>query len=293
MAYEDIQNPTNSVDLPKMAEIINKAREQKPELPIITISEAIELFAEPAERELLRELSLLKPSDVGLPDRPASKESSREALVELRQTYTGPDGKVRNPNVKILPKLVYDAHLSMNAAYLEYLKALGINNRPGLIVASGYRSPGYQLLTLVEAINQRGMDIAIRNTGLPYYSEHSDTECTAVDYTCVGDERGEKIVQGRPVVFELYQEFDWLMKNGPNFGFALTLPPDINNPLSGYTSDHFEYEPWHWRFMGNSETAKNYMTENLIHERVDARSQLVASLDYSELLGYTDTVGVR
>ena len=82
----------------------------------------------------------------------------------------------------------------------------------------------------------------------------------------------------------MYQEFDWLLENAAEFGFMLTYPPDQNDPESGRTINGYEYEPWHWRFMGNSTAAHKYMKDADILDKVAARRYVIKTHDYGELL---------
>lgn len=64
------------------------------------------------------------------------------------------------------------------------------------------------------------------------YSEHQLG--TTVDF-------GTPEVQGAYLSFENTAEFKWLTENAHKYGFVMSYP-------SG--NSYYEYEPWHWRFVG-------------------------------------------
>ncbi len=269
-------------DLTNLVSRFEAAKPIMDDLPLAGYDQVMSFCQTDEERTALMALGSITPDDLGIPRFVDHYPQASDKFIALDQHYTGPDGVPRNPNIKYLPEHVKQALDNMNASYQAFLNEKGITNRPGLVVASGYRSPAYQLLALAESVHSRGFDIGLMNTALPFNSEHGDPVNTAVDFICLGDENGKKPVQNRPVVFELTIEFDWLLYNAAQHGFALTLPPDMNDPTSGRTESGFEYEPWHWRYLGDQAAA--FMAENQVTERVAARRQAIASYDYQELL---------
>jgi LAS superfamily LD-carboxypeptidase LdcB len=102
-----------------------------------------------------------------------------------------------------------------------------------LMVLSGYRS--YK-----EQATLKGNYLATYGTGANTfsadqgYSEHQLG--TAVDFTTKGTE-------GNLSLFEKTEAFVWLEKNAHRYGFTLSYPKE---------NEYYEYEPWHWRFVGST-----------------------------------------
>lgn len=113
-------------------------------------------------------------------------------------------------------------------------KADGLN----LQVSSGYRSYTYQTGTYNSYVKQSGQAYADSISARPGYSEHQTG--LAVDIEPVS--RQCEIVQ----CFESTPEGKWLAANAYQYGFLLRYPADKVS-VTGY-----DYEPWHFRFIGTS-----------------------------------------
>jgi LAS superfamily LD-carboxypeptidase LdcB len=274
----------NAELLARFAEAFNSFKTEDPRLALVSPEEAGFLF--PGVLPIINTIMTLTPEDLGIKRLETRDGNQIPHYTAIEQHYVGPDGKQRSPNIKYLPEHVHTAWQQMNQAYQASLSEDGTTNR-GLHIASGYRSPGYQALALTEAINDRGLEIALLNTNLPYNSEHGDPLDTAVDFICLGNENGQKAIHNRPVVFELYREYDWLCQHAADFGFVLSLPPSLEQPESGRTDDGYEFEPWHWRYLGSAEAAHAFNEQHQIAERVAARRRAVAASDYQSLLNTT------
>ncbi len=97
--------------------------------------------------------------------------------------------------------------------------------------ASGYRS----YLKQQEVYNS--YDAATRDTysARPGYSEHQTG--LAIDFSPID------------VAFENTTAFTWLQKNAHKYGFVLRFPKG-KEAITGY-----QYEPWHWRYLGDDAIA--------------------------------------
>ncbi|HEY4502260.1 MAG TPA: M15 family metallopeptidase [Candidatus Paceibacterota bacterium] len=73
------------------------------------------------------------------------------------------------------------------------------------------------------------------------YSEHQLG--TTVDFTT------EKMGPTLSTSFENTDEYTWLLNNAHHYGFILSYPKD---------NTYYEYEPWHWRFVGVALATKLY-----------------------------------
>ena len=115
-----------------------------------------------------------------------------------------------------------------------YLQSMLIGARDdgySLLVLSGYRSFGEQaaLKTNYKVTYGIGSNKFSADQG---YSEHQ--LATAVDLTT-------KELGGTTLAFARTPAYEWLSANAYRYGFVLSYP-------SGNT--FYQYEPWHWRFVG-------------------------------------------
>lgn len=112
----------------------------------------------------------------------------------------------------------------------------GIN----LKIVSGYRSSKYQIEVFkhkfkdTEHPTTEELKKRLSVSAPSGYSEHHTG--LAIDINSVEDD------------FTGTKEALWLEKNAPNFGFELSFPRNNTQGLS--------YEPWHWRYIGDSECKK-------------------------------------
>jgi len=105
-------------------------------------------------------------------------------------------------------------------------------------IMSGYRDYHYQEKIYHKLVKEKGMNYAFRYIAPPGASEHQLG--LAVDiciYRCGKCYIEKEIID--------YEEIKWLHKNAHRFGFILRYPCD-KEEITGYN-----YEPWHFRYVGN------------------------------------------
>jgi zinc D-Ala-D-Ala carboxypeptidase len=105
-----------------------------------------------------------------------------------------------------------------------------------LILNSGFRSYKTQAALYERTKAQRGFEIAEKLSARPGYSEHQTG--LAADFSAVG--QGCSIM----VCFGKTDAGTWLRKNAHKYGFILRYPAKYSE-VTG-----FQYEPWHFRFVG-------------------------------------------
>jgi D-alanyl-D-alanine carboxypeptidase len=122
--------------------------------------------------------------------------------------------------------------------YLEDMLEEAENDNVDLRVVSAYRSFGTQsalkagyLTTYGTGSNQFSADQG--------FSEHQLG--TTVDLTVVGQN------PDLTIAFEATPAFKWLTDNAYKYGFVLSYPKG---------NAYYQYEPWHWRFVGKSLATK-------------------------------------
>lgn len=144
---------------------------------------------------------------------------------------------------RYIDKLLKDAH------------ALGLP----LIVDSGYRSYDYQQVVLNALIKEKGND-AYKLVALPGASEHQTG--LAVDFAYYKNGIYNDDVK------EDDKEAIWLKNNCWKYGFILRYPKGKEN-ITGYN-----FEPWHFRFVG-LELAKKIYDEDLTLEEYYKNSNII------------------
>ena len=99
-----------------------------------------------------------------------------------------------------------------------------------LLLVSAFRSLAYQRQIFERKIAAgEPLELILKVNTPPGYSEHHTGR--AVDLTTPG-------CAPLSEEFESTAAFDWLVRNGHRFGFAMTYPRE--NPFG------IDYEPWHW-----------------------------------------------
>ena len=153
-----------------------------------------------------------------LPDKYAPND-----IVSMSNSYAYPKNSIRSE--------VYEAFKEMS----KKAKEDGIT----LIVNSSYRDYDSQKRIYEEYENKKGQKYADSVAARPNYSEHQTG--LALDIFTPG--AGMK-------TFENTDAFKWLSKNAYKYGFILRYPKDKEN-ITGY-----DYEAWHYRFLGKDLAAK-------------------------------------
>lgn len=139
-------------------------------------------------------------------------------------------------------ELIGNAALSLTAMMADMEKALGAEDT--VLVTSAYRSYSYQKSLFAMYVNdliEKGYSksqaeaIITRTAARQGESEHQSGLC--VDLI----ERGKLELNES---FENCAAFEWLSDNAHRYGFILRYPKDKVS-VTGY-----DYEPWHYRFVG-------------------------------------------
>ncbi len=142
----------------------------------------------------------------------------------------------RNGSI-MMRKAAADKFLQMQGA----ARANGIS----LVPISGFRTIDQQNYLFFGIKEQRAQDTLERAevSAPPGYSEHHTGY--AID---IGD--GRIPATNLSPEFEKTPAFRWLEKNAAKYSFELSFPKDNLQGIS--------YEPWHWRFVGNSHSLETF-----------------------------------
>ncbi len=119
---------------------------------------------------------------------------------------------------------------------LETMFAAAAKENIKLMLSSGYRSYSYQTGLYNGYVSSQGQAVADQQSARPGHSEHQTG--LAVDIEPV-DRRCEL-----QACFGDSPEGKWLLANAYSYGFMLRYPAD-KVAVTGY-----EYEPWHFRYVG-------------------------------------------
>lgn len=180
-------------------------------------------------------------------DNPLGADYSPDDLVNLQCPTDG--GKQR---------LRVDAANSLYAMMLE-MEAAGITDT---YVTSSYRDYEYQRwlywdIYVERYLNQgfsqaEAEEKASAYSARPGESEHQTGLCLDFTTTSIG----ESVERS----FENTEAFKWLSQNAYKYGFILRYPED-KEAITGY-----DYEPWHYRFVGRQAASEMYFSNQCLEE---------------------------
>lgn len=187
---------------------------------------------------------------VGILDR--LQKTDKELLQKYSKTYFlnehyRPSGIEEIPS-KYRSPAEDDEYFHEDAySFLENLLEAAEDDDVSLLVASGYRSFDEQkdvksshTVVYGTAANQFSADQG--------YSEHQLG--TTIDFTT-------ESLAGALNGFEKTEAYSWLKKNAHTYGFILSYP-------EGNT--YYQFEPWHWRFVGVDLAKRLYRTEKHFYD---------------------------
>lgn len=135
--------------------------------------------------------------------------------------------------------------------YIEKLIYDANNNGINIIVDSAFRSGNYQQMILDKLISEKGNE-AYKLIALPGASEHQTG--LAVDFAYYKD----GVYSDE--VLESDKEAIWLKENAYKYGFILRYPKGKED-ITG-----FNFEPWHYRFVGLELALELYQTNQTLEE---------------------------
>ncbi len=153
-------------------------------------------------------------------------------LVKIEsQTLLSANGQPYITQTQFLPKNVYISYINMTNAMQQDIGKT-------LYIASGYRSPAYQLYLFLFYLKNHEYSIleTRRFVAWPGFSEHGNPLRQAIDFV------NEQGIDGQEnaAEFEALEEYRWLLEHAGRFGFELSYPK----------GGKMAYEPWHWRYQG-------------------------------------------
>lgn len=184
---------------------------------------------------LINNILALDPKKYGFKGKQLLKEAVPKDAVMITDQTQNASGEYKLLNSTYLPRNVFAAFTAMGEAFAK--------ENPGrkLLVGSGYRSPAFQIVTLLyilAKIYDFDLEQTLTRVAMPPYSQHCLANHTAIDMLNIDGEPSDE----EPQEFSKSIEYAWLLKNAQRFNFYESYPP--NNP------DGIMWEPWHWQFLG-------------------------------------------
>jgi len=196
--------------------------------PLLTF-EQLNSWLNEVEKTFVQQLIEIKPQEYGKKEPFLGMLPVPKNFKKIKKQNYIHEGEKKEISTQYLPKRVYGAYKKLNKAIQKDL------NRT-LMVASGYRSPAYQILVFLRSLYiHHNFDYkeTMSLVALPGYSEHGFPPRQAIDFTTADVEIAD-------IDFDKTQEYRWLLKNAIKYNFHLSYPKD--NRLG------IVYEPWHWHY---------------------------------------------
>lgn len=207
----------------------------------ITLAEALQLERE--RNEKIKD-DLEDISDV-VGDLEKLKDIDPELLQKYSKVYFLNEHYEPSDLEKLSSKYVYNGDKTIQIhgevePFLEDLIDDARDDGVDISIASGYRSFGEQSGLKSSYVFTYGAGTANQFSADQGYSEHQLG--TAVDFTTDN-------IGGGFGGFQNTEAYEWLNKNAYKYGFVLSYPEG---------NAYYQFEPWHWRFVGESLAKKLY-----------------------------------
>ncbi len=181
---------------------------------------------------------------------PLGQSYAPQNLVSLEETYC------INQNANQLNKYAAEALRAM------LIELWAQTDDTSIIGTSGYRSYERQKVLFQsrypDVKTPEQAEALELDTAFPGYSEHQSGLCIDL----VDTERGDVENYADTGCFTSVSTYNWLKNNAWKFGFILRYPSDKED-VTGY-----EYESWHYRYVGRYHAEKMYRSGQTLDEYV-------------------------
>ncbi len=225
---------------------------EKPPVDDETTPDPSESTTEPKEEEPMPPV-LFKSDLSAYEDAMNPKDAEKYLVLINKQNKVDasfvPEPLVAVKNAKKDIELEATAARALEAMFIE-MKAFGYGD---VFVTSAYRSYAYQTWLFNYYIedeksknptlsDEQAREKVLHYSAAPGTSEHQSGLSVDLITEGMGGELDARFAE--------YPVYDWLCKNAWKFGFILRFPEDKTD-LTGY-----DYEPWHYRFVGRENAYK-------------------------------------
>lgn len=171
-------------------------------------------------------------------------KTDKELLQKYSKVYFLNENYIPEDLVDIPPDYIYEEgkRIKFHAEAFPYLQEMLVaakNDDINLKIISGFRSFGEQsaLKNTYAVTYGTGANKFSADQG---FSEHQLG--TTIDFTT--SELGANFTS-----FKSSSAYDWLLSNAYKYGFVISYPEG---------NDYYQYEPWHWRFVGKGLARRLY-----------------------------------
>lgn len=164
-------------------------------------------------------------------------KTDRELLQKYSSVYFLSENFTPDPLVPINDELLLrsgsNAQLHGQVyPFLEKMMGAALRDSAPLLILSAYRSFGTQSVLKASYKVTYGAGTANQFSAEQGYSEHQLG--SAVDFTTAENDNELGAFKGT-------DQYRWLVSHAHEYGFVLSYPEG---------NDYFQFEPWHWRFVG-------------------------------------------
>lgn len=213
------------------------------------------LEAEAAENDAFSQRVQELASTVGYLDK--LSKTDRELLQKYSSVYFLNDNFVPDPLSPISDEYLARPGSNMMVhgevrPFLENLMDAAESAGVPLKILSAYRSFGTQSALKASYKVTYGAGTANQFSADQGYSEHQ--LASTVDFTAADNPESLAAFKGTP-------QYNWLVSHAHEYGFVLSYPEG---------NSYFQFEPWHWRFVGKDLAARLY-NENKFFYDLDQR----------------------
>jgi LAS superfamily LD-carboxypeptidase LdcB len=215
-----------------ISSIIDKIGANKNQKILIASFPALYKLLSKEEVAFCKRFLKLNPRDFGFRGAYLGIKPPAQGIKTIKgQAYT-----FKKKKIKIAPQY---APSPVYAAFKKLQRELKKATGKTILVESGYRSPAYQLFTVLYHLRLYKWNLkkTLKRVAMPGYSEHGDIN-TALDFITTEGSPSEEDLFG----FAKTPEYAWLLKHAGEFGFTLSYPKGNKMGIM--------FEPWHWRFVG-------------------------------------------
>ncbi len=188
----------------------------------------------PSEQALAQAFLNIRLEDYGIRTACLDIEATPADLVIFEEGHRYSRSADYQTTQQYLPKAVARAYEAMRTAFMAGHPARG------LIIASAYRSPAFQIATLTSYfVHIHHFDLAstLTQVALPGCSQHCSVSRTAIDLANLDGQPSDD----NPQDFAESPEYAWLRSYGQDFGFYESYPPGNDEGIM--------WEPWHWQYL--------------------------------------------
>ncbi len=195
----------------------------------------------PSEKLLVDGFLEIDPADYGVTTPFLGIEATPANLVVLHEGHPNSRAADYATDRQYLPQTVATALQAMRAAF-EADQERDRQPVRQLIVASGYRSPAFQVATLASyLVHFHNFDIAstLTQVALPSRSQHCSATNTALDLANLDGQPSDANGQD----FAGTVEYRWLIAHAATYSFYESYPPANKQGIM--------WEPWHWQYLPN------------------------------------------